>query len=183
MSGNDLLGQRVVLALREILVISDSGELYEHPRALASYYDMLQRNAFGNFRNLLYDVTIHPCMGFYLSHSGNRKPDTTANRFPDENYAREIMHLFTIGLYELNMDDSRKLDSDGNPELEPYQELLSSTVRNIIDQNYQNIFEQSYASAVNIGSRARWPTSVRSKMLRILPPNFRQTGSAQPCAP
>ncbi|MEM7672948.1 MAG: DUF1800 domain-containing protein [Verrucomicrobiota bacterium] len=114
-SGNDLLRQRITLALSEIFVISDAGELNEHPVAIASYYDMLQRHALGNFRDLLYDVTLHPCMGFYLSHAGNRRPDPATGRFPDENYAREIMQLFTIGLYELNMDGSRKLDPQGNP--------------------------------------------------------------------
>ena len=115
MKGEDLLRQRVALALSEIFVISDTGELEDFPMGIASYYDMLQRNAFGNFRNLLYDVTLHPCMGHYLSHAGNRPPDATTGRFSDENYAREIMQLFTIGLYELNMDGSRKPDTNGNP--------------------------------------------------------------------
>ncbi|MGB0370707.1 MAG: DUF1800 domain-containing protein [Opitutales bacterium] len=114
-SGSDLLRQRVALALSEILVISDIGELGEHPEGLAGYFDILQNNAFGNYRDLLYDITIHPTMGHYLSHMGNRKPDSSTGRFPDENYAREVMQLFTIGLYELNMDGSRKLDSNGEP--------------------------------------------------------------------
>ncbi|MEM7672946.1 MAG: DUF1800 family protein [Verrucomicrobiota bacterium] len=115
LTGTDLLRQRIVLALSEILVISDQPDLGEYPEGLASYYDILQNNAFGNYRDLLYAITIHPTMGHYLSHLGNRPPDSNTGRFPDENYAREAMQLFTIGLFELNMDGSLKLDSDNNP--------------------------------------------------------------------
>lgn len=116
MAGDDLLRQRVVLALSEIIVVSDlPSEISLRPEGMASWYDMLQEHAFGNFRDLLYAVTLHPVMGYYLSHAGNRPPDTELNRFPDENYAREIMQLFTIGLYELNPDGTRRLDGAGNP--------------------------------------------------------------------
>ena len=82
---------------------------------MAHYYDMLLTNAFGNFRNLLRDVALHPCMGIYLSHVGNRKADPANNVFPDENFAREIMQLFSIGLWELNQDGTRRLDAQGQP--------------------------------------------------------------------
>ena len=112
----DAFRQRVALALSEIFVISmETDELFAEQRGVANYYDMLSNNAFGNFRDLLFDVTMHPCMGFYLSHLRNRKANPGENRFPDENYAREIMQLFSIGLFELNQDGSRKLDADGNP--------------------------------------------------------------------
>ncbi len=115
MSGEDLLRQRVVLALSEIIVVSNvPGTLAQRPAGMANWYDMLQRHAFGNFRDLLYDVTTHPVMGFYLSHAGNRKANEALNLFPDENYAREVMQLFSIGLYELNLDGSRKVDAEGN---------------------------------------------------------------------
>ncbi|XOV82007.1 MAG: DUF1800 family protein [bacterium] len=112
----DQLRQLTAYALTQIFVISDNVDtLVIEPRALASYYDMLLHNAFGNFRDLLRDVTLHPAMGFYLSHVNNGKSDPIANTFPDENYAREIMQLFTIGLFELNADGSRRLDANGDP--------------------------------------------------------------------
>jgi uncharacterized protein (DUF1800 family) len=111
----DQLRQLTAYALTQIFVISDNVDtLVIDPRALASYYDMLLVNAFGNFRDLLRDVTLHPAMGFYLSHVNNGRADPVANTFPDENYAREIMQLFTIGLFELNPDGTPRLDSQGN---------------------------------------------------------------------
>ena len=83
------------------------------PRGEAAYYDMLGADAFGNFRQLLQDVTLSPMMGQFLSMLQNDKGD--ANTDPDENYAREVMQLFTIGLYQLNDDGTQKLDSTGNP--------------------------------------------------------------------
>jgi uncharacterized protein (DUF1800 family) len=76
---------------------------------------MLLRNSFGNFRELLRDVSLHPAMGLYLSHINNRRSDPANNIFPDENYAREIMQLFSIGLFELNIDGSLQLDNNGDP--------------------------------------------------------------------
>jgi uncharacterized protein (DUF1800 family) len=112
----DPLRQRMAFALSQILVISDRPEtLAVNPIGMANYYDMLLQHSFGNYRDLLLDVTLHPCMGFYLSHLMNRKPDPVNNIFPDENYAREIMQLFSIGLWELNQDGTRRLDTNGLP--------------------------------------------------------------------
>lgn len=88
MTSPDALRSRVGLALSEIFVISELPELSEVPLSLADYYDMLLDNSFGNFRDLLEDVTYHPAMGVYLTHMNNPKSDSTLNRFPDENYAR-----------------------------------------------------------------------------------------------
>ncbi len=110
---SDVLRHRVALALSEILVVSSDSDLFQRGYGLASYYDMLSENAFGNYRDLLYDVTLHPVMGFYLSHFNNPRANPITNTEPDENYAREIMQLFTIGLYELNLDGSRKIDNEG----------------------------------------------------------------------
>ncbi len=112
--GNDLLRQRMAYALSQILVISVESNLAGYGNALASYYDILTRNAFGNYRDVIQEVTESIAMGNYLSHFNNAKTDTVENTNPDENYAREIMQLFTIGLYELNQDGSFKLDEDGN---------------------------------------------------------------------
>lgn len=111
----DELRQRVAFALSEIFVVSDNVDtLLVYPAALSTYYDRLLDNAFGNFRDLLRDVTLSPAMGFYLSHLNNGKSDPLNNTFPDENYAREVMQLFSIGLFELNGDGTLKLDN-GDP--------------------------------------------------------------------
>ncbi len=114
MNNPDKLRQRIALALSEIFVISIQTDLQGYGAGMANYYDILLHNAFGNFADLLWQVTLHPTMGFYLSHLNNPKTDTVANTHPDENYAREIMQLFTIGLNELNADGSLKMDAKGN---------------------------------------------------------------------
>ncbi len=111
--GKDLLRQRVSQSLSEIFVVSEKSNLELSGFGMADYYDLLYRNAFGNFRDLLKEVTMHPCMGVYLSHIKNPKSNPVNNTFPDENYAREIMQLFTIGLFELHPDGTKKRDSIG----------------------------------------------------------------------
>jgi uncharacterized protein (DUF1800 family) len=113
--GPDQLRQRVAFALSEIMVISQRGALDKMPLALAGYYDILTRNAFGSFRQLIEEVTLHPAMGVYLSMLGNQKPDLALNIRPDENYARELMQLFTIGLVQLNPDGTIRTDDLGQP--------------------------------------------------------------------
>ncbi|MEM1328271.1 MAG: DUF1800 domain-containing protein [Bacteroidota bacterium] len=115
MTSPDVLRNRTALALSEILVISEVPDLAGEPLGLASYYDLLLQHSLGNYRDLLYDVTLHPCMGIYLTHLRNAKTDREDNRFPDENYAREVKQLFSIGLYELNIDGTQKLDNNGYP--------------------------------------------------------------------
>lgn len=117
-SREHLLRQRVALALSELLVISDNSALELDGIGMASYYDLLYRHAFGKYTDLLYDVSLHPCMGIYLTHMNNRKAVPAQNIHPDENYAREIMQLFTIGLYELNPDGTRK--KAGNDDIPTY---------------------------------------------------------------
>lgn len=110
----DILRQRVAMALSEIMVVSDKvGILGEAQYGLPGYYDMLLNHSFGNFRDLLFDVTMSPVMGTYLSHVNNAKFNPTTGTFPDENYAREVMQLFSIGLFELNPDGTRKKDANG----------------------------------------------------------------------
>ncbi|HAS6109299.1 TPA: DUF1800 family protein [Vibrio vulnificus] len=101
----DQLRQRVAFALSEIFVVSRYGaSLNGRAQELTHYYDMLLEHAFGNYRDLLEAVTRHPVMGDYLSMMANQHADPQKNRFPDENYAREVMQLFSIGLYQLNQD-------------------------------------------------------------------------------
>jgi uncharacterized protein (DUF1800 family) len=105
----DELRQRVKYALSLQFVISSNNTtaIQNMPRGEASYYDMLGADAFGNFRQLLQDVTLSPMMGQFLSMQGNDKGNATTD--PDENYAREVMQLFTIGLWQLNDDGSQQL--------------------------------------------------------------------------
>ena len=113
--GPDQLRQRLVFALSEIFVISTiNTSIKEVPAAHVGYLDMLARNAFGNYRMLLEQVATSPAMGMYLSHMKNEKEDPATGRLPDENFAREVMQLFSIGLWELNEDGSRKKDANGN---------------------------------------------------------------------
>jgi uncharacterized protein (DUF1800 family) len=112
----DQLRQRVALALSEILVVSDEMDvLAVYPHALSNYYDTLLTHAFGNYRDLLRAVTLHPAMGVYLSHVNNAKANPATNTYPDENYAREVMQLFSIGLFELREDGSEAIGSNGEP--------------------------------------------------------------------
>lgn len=110
----DQLRQRMKLAYSEIFVVSLTDTNVD-VRGAASYYDMLGANAFGNFRTLLEQVTLHPMMGVYLTWLGNQKEDPATGRNPDENYAREVMQLMTIGLYQLNPDGTVKTDGSGRP--------------------------------------------------------------------
>ncbi|MEM7764267.1 MAG: DUF1800 domain-containing protein [Pseudomonadota bacterium] len=115
-TAEDTLRQRVAFALSQIFVVSDNVDILEvYPGALSTYYDLLLTNAFGNFRDLLAGVTRSPAMGIYLSHMNNQRSDPNAGTFPDENYAREVMQLFSIGLFELNEDGSHRLDAAGRP--------------------------------------------------------------------
>lgn len=113
--GEDQLRQRVAFALSQILVTSRrDANLENRCLGMADYYDIFVRHAFGNYHDVLMEVTMHPIMGRYLSHVGNQKADTSINRYPDENYAREVMQLFTVGLWELNPDGSRQTNA-GQP--------------------------------------------------------------------
>lgn len=123
LTADDQLRQRVAWALSQIFVINRDGpgfrsQSYDasgQPQYLgiANYYDMLLRNSFGNYRTLLKDVSLHPIMGTFLSHAKNAKGDPLIQRFPDENYARELLQLFSIGLFEMQGDGSFKKGADG----------------------------------------------------------------------
>jgi uncharacterized protein (DUF1800 family) len=113
--GQDQLRQRISFALSEIFVISAIVDELSAAEATCAYMDLLADNAFGNFRTLLEAVTRSPTMGWYLSHLANEKEDPSTGRIPDQNFAREVMQLFSIGLWELNSDGSRRLDGAGQP--------------------------------------------------------------------
>jgi uncharacterized protein (DUF1800 family) len=120
----------VTLALSEIFVVGFDGITGPWKQfKLAAWWDLLATHAFGNYRTLLEAVTLNAAMGQYLSAAGNQKEDPATGRLPDENYAREVMQLFSIGLYELNPDGSLKLDSSGQP-IETYtQDTVTQLAR------------------------------------------------------
>ena len=114
----DAVRKRWALALSEIFVVSWRGikdVLNWDNLAMAEYWDLLCGHALGNHRELLEALTLNPAMGAFLSTRGNQREDAATGRLPDENYAREVMQLFTIGLYDLNLDGSVKRDGNGQP--------------------------------------------------------------------
>ncbi len=128
MSNDDQLRQRLAFALSQLFVISRFSAFGDNAYALSTYYDMLLNNALGNYRTLLDSVTYHTAMGEFLTYMNNSRTDTILDldwsvwppdtldihyTFPDENYAREVMQLFTIGLHELNYDGTHKVDAQG----------------------------------------------------------------------
>lgn len=114
-TAQDQLRHRVAFALSQIIITSEDGELDEQTRGLAHYYDLLYYHGLGNFRTLLEKTTLNPSMGRYLDMLNNRKPDPTRNYIPNENFAREIMQLFSIGLRRLHPDGTLVLSSGGLP--------------------------------------------------------------------
>jgi len=115
LENQDYLKQKLAYVYSQIFVISSVVDVGEFAHGMASFYDILLKNTSGNFKELLLGISLHPSMGFYLSHFNNSKSIPERNIHPDENYAREIMQLFTIGLHQLNIDGSLKRDSLGNP--------------------------------------------------------------------
>ena len=113
-AGDDQLRQRAAFALSQVFVISfTDATLRNQPRGVSGYYDTLAENAFGNFRDMLEAVTLHPMMGVYLTYLKNQKEDATTGRVPDLNFAREVTQLFTIGQYKLNADGTVVTGADG----------------------------------------------------------------------
>lgn len=164
MTAPDPLRQRVAFALSEHFVISDRVDAVgSNPQGAANYYDMLLEHSFGNFHDLLRDVSLHPVMGVYLSHLRNRKSDPTRGLFPDENYAREIMQLFSIGLHELRIDGTLLLDGEG--------ELIPTYTNDDITEFAKIFTGLSYASADGTFSGSpNWTRSMR------MYPDFHEPG-------
>ncbi|HEY5850033.1 MAG TPA: DUF1800 domain-containing protein [Lysobacter sp.] len=130
-TSRDQLRMRMAFALSEIFVVSDRevADANDTLSRIADYQDTLARGAFGSYRTLLEKVTLHPAMGYYLSHVGNRKADPTRNITPDENYGREVMQLFSIGLVERNKDFSPVLDAAGQTVPTYDEQVVSAMAR------------------------------------------------------
>ncbi|MET0290335.1 MAG: DUF1800 family protein [Pseudoxanthomonas sp.] len=145
-TSNDQLRMRVGFALGEIFVVSDR-EVADGKQTLyriADYQDMLNRDAFGSYRTALEHVSVHPAMGYFLSHVGNRKADPAKNLTPDENYGREVMQLFSIGLVQRNADFSEVKDSAGNPVPTYDQDVVSGMSRVFTGWTYAGQTDAQY---------------------------------------
>jgi uncharacterized protein (DUF1800 family) len=140
----DAMRQRMALALSEFFVVSfNSMEIDWRAYTMTAYWDTLARLAFGNFRELLEAISLNPAMGYFLNTKGNQKEDGKG-RLPDENYAREVMQLFTIGLYLLNEDGSIQLDGN-NKKRESY---TSDDVSNLARVFTGYDFDPAYRNAL-----------------------------------
>ncbi|WP_443749765.1 DUF1800 domain-containing protein [Asticcacaulis solisilvae] len=146
MTGADQVRKRLALALSELMVASlNPIDGFWPPYVIAGYWDMLNTNVFGNFRTLLEEVTLNPAIGFFLNTKGNLKEDPATGRQPDENYAREVMQLFTIGLYDLNADGTLKTDLLGNRH-ETYGQSDITNLAHVFtgyDWNYSRVTQQN----------------------------------------
>ena len=147
----DQLRQRVAFALSEILVTSEMGALRTAQYGLADYYDVLVRNALGNYRDLLGEVTRHPAMGRYLSMLRNERANPLLNIAPDENFAREILQLFSIGVNELNPDGTLVM-SGGAPVPTYGQSIVREFARVFTGWSFANI---SWTSDVGNGDHTQ----------------------------
>ncbi len=153
--GQDQLRQRVAFALSQILVVSQLGaDEYARERGFANYHDILAKHAFGNYKNLLLDVSLNPIMGIYLSSLNNPKANEVLNIRPDENYAREVLQLFSIGLNELNNDGTPKLDAQGNPIYTFDQQTVKEFSRVFTgwSLSHTNVFNEAGAYAAPISN-------------------------------
>lgn len=121
--GEDTLRARVAFALSQILVVSNSADDLP-PHAMSSYMDLLNAQAFGNYGELLRQVTLHPTMGYFLNMVTSEKEDEKAGIRPNENYAREFLQLFTVGMVLLNADGSAQPDSAGRPMASYNEEVV-----------------------------------------------------------
>lgn len=157
LSGPDQLRQRVAFALSQIFVVSGT-EIYE-AYGMAGFQQMLADNAFGNFRDLLMNVTLSPVMGNYLDMVNNDKPNPTRGTEPNENYARELMQLFSIGLYALNPDGTQQTDAQGKPIPTYDQDVI---------EGYAHVFTGwTYAPRPGVASKWTNPINYEGPMVVV----------------
>lgn len=154
----DQLRQRVAFALSQIFVVSDNAsELKNEAFGMANYYDLLAENAFGNYRELLEKVTLSPIMANYLTMIKNEKPNPKTGRQPDENYAREVLQLFSIGLWELNLDGTRKTDRFGLPIPTYNQDIIVGFAHVFTGWNYADATGWRYGKRQMLKPLQLWP--------------------------
>ncbi len=156
----DQLRQRVAFALSEIMVISQSGTLQDRGDALSSYYDTVLDNSFGNYRNLLEAVTLTPGMGLYLNMQGNAKGSITNGTHANENYAREVNQLFSIGLNRLWPDGTLILNSQGNLVPTYTQPVVSGFAQAFTGWNYYQTNQANGRLPTGFGPSANYTNSM-----------------------
>ena len=160
MASPDALRQRVALALSEFFVVGTAGVQLNWPQfAMAAYWDVLADNAFGNFRQLLEAVTLNLAMGDFLNTRNNQKEDLVRGLVPDENYAREVMQLFSIGVIKLNLDGTPVLDSNGQ-QVETYTQSDVSNLARVFtgyqqDQTLGTVLFPPTTNVQNVGYARR----------------------------
>ncbi|MFN0119154.1 MAG: DUF1800 family protein [Blastocatellia bacterium] len=155
LNGEDQLRQRVSFALSQILVVS--GVEIQQPSSMGLYLNLLTQGAFGNFRDLLYNVTLSPAMGDYLDMVNNTKPIPAKGIEPNENYAREVLQLFSIGTTRLNPDGTPQTDAAGNPREAYDQETI---------EGFAHVFTGwTYAPLPGQASRASNPRNYAQAMI------------------
>ncbi len=148
--GDDQLRQRMAFALSQLLVVSNFGGelLTDIPEPVVGYQDILVEGAFGNYRDLLEAITYSPAMGYYLTYMGNQKADPTTGRMPDENYAREILQLFTVGVVQLGQDGQPILEN-GQP-IELYNNMdITGLARVFTGLDLDGLDRQRFPSVVD----------------------------------
>lgn len=153
LTGRNSVRKRVALALTEFFVVSVNSIQIWPSTSIGAYWDILKNGAFGNFRDLLEAITLNAAMGVFLNTLGNQKADPNTGRVPDENFGREVMQLFSIGLFELNIDGTERLDGSGNPVETYTNEDVTGIAKVFTGYNYSyegNITFQSPADRPNL---------------------------------
>lgn len=161
----DQLRQRVAFALSQIMVVS-SVEIYE-AYGLADYQNILLNDALGNYRTLLQDVTLSPTMGHYLDMAGSSATDPTTGSIPNQNYAREVLQLFSVGLVALNQDGTQQVDSSGAP---------IPTFNGDVINGFSSVFT-GWTYPPLPGHAPSWPTAINFDGTMISFPDHHQTGT------
>lgn len=152
--GQDQLRQRMAFALSQILVTSDQSVLASQPRAMAYYYDILVRNALGNYRQLLGEVARAPAMGWYLNMFGSRKADPASGIRADENFSRELMQLFTVGLI--------KLQPNGTPQRDASGALIPSYTQTQVEQQANALTGWAWPGGTFIWGTQQWTAPMQA---------------------
>lgn len=171
--GEDQLRSRVAHALSQILVVSQFGaNQFARETGFSNYTDLLGQGSFGNYSELLTDVTLNPIMGLYLNTLNNPKADEVKFTRPDENYAREVMQLFSIGLYQLNIDGTPKLDTNGKTIPTYNQQTVKEFARVFTGWSYSTYTEFAQNGAFTI-----YPAAIANIFSLRAFEDFHDTGS------
>jgi uncharacterized protein (DUF1800 family) len=165
LNNQDQLRQRVAFALSHIFVVSglDIDEAY----GMAAYQNLLLQDAFGNFRTLLQDVTLSPVMGAFLDMANNDKSNAGLGTTPDENYGREILQLFSIGVNQLNPDGSQVLNAAGAP--------IATYSQNVIE-GFSSVFT-GWTFAPLAGASSQWTNPINYGGVMVSFPDHHEMGS------